>query len=113
MRITFRGHWDLRTVQDYKVALLQAGERMLASGCSQDRILALVDIRAGGAQSQDVIASYKSSLGGDNMAVRRVATLVSSALFKRQVERIAISNQRLFTDEAEGLAWLLSPDDRT
>lgn len=98
LRITFRGYWDLPAVQAYKAALLRAGRQLLAAGCSRSRMVALVDARAGGAQSQDVIASYKDNFGSEDMAVRRVATLVTSALFKRQVERVAIANHRLFTD---------------
>lgn len=110
MRTTRRGHRGLGTVQAYQAALPEGGARMLAAGCTQGRMVALVDARAGGAQSQDVIAAYKADLG-DEMATRRAATLVTSALFNRQVKRIGISNQQLFTDEAEALTRLLSPDN--
>jgi hypothetical protein len=110
LRITMREQWTIETVAAYKAALLPEVDRLLASGCARGNMVALVDARHGGAQSQDVIAEYQRQLGGSDLAPRRLATLVSSALFKRQIERIAIPNQRLFTDEDEALAWLLSPD---
>ena len=109
--VTMRGHWDVETVRAYKRDILVAVDRLRSAGCAADRIIALVDIRDGGAQSQEVIAAYKDDLSEPDLMPRRLATLVSSALFRRQVERIAIPNQRLFTDEAEALAWLMSPDD--
>ncbi|MEG3143124.1 hypothetical protein U1839_00535 [Sphingomonas sp. RT2P30] len=108
LRIVMRGHWDVAMVSQYKAALVEAVNAMIAAGCESGSLVALVDAREQGAQSQDVIADYKERLGGGDLAPRRLATLVSSALFKRQVERIAIGNQRLFTDEAEAIAWLLS-----
>ena len=111
LRITMRDHWTIETVAAYKTALLPVVDRLLASGCARGKMVALVDTRNGGAQSQDVIAEYQRQLGGSDLAPRRLATIVSSALVKRQVERIAIPNQQLFTDEDEALAWLLSPDE--
>ena len=111
LRITMRGHWTVDTVREYKDALIPTIERMLAAGCVRANMIALVDTREGGVQAQEVIAEYQKQLGESGLAPRRLATLVSSALFKRQVERIAILNQRLFTDEAEALAWLLAPDE--
>ena len=109
--VTMRGHWDVETVRAYKRDILAAVDQLRSAGCAADRIIALVDIRDGGAQSQDVIAAYKDDLSEPGLMPRRLATLVSSALFRLQVERIAIPNQRLFTDEAEAFTWLLSPDD--
>ena len=60
------------------------------------------------AQTQDAVNSFRERFGDNRLAPRRLATLVSSALFKRQAERIGMGNQRMFTDEAEALAWLLS-----
>lgn len=111
LRITMREQWTIETVAAYKAALLPEVERLLASGCARGKIVALVDARSLGAQSQEVIAGYQRQLGGGELAARRLATLVSSALFKRQVERISLPNQRFFTDEDEALTWLLSPDE--
>lgn len=110
IRIVMRGHWDVETVRGYKKAIVAAVERMRVQGCKPGEIVALVDLRDGGAQSQDVIAAYKDDLDEANLVPRRLATLVASALFKRQVERIAIPNQRFFVDESEALDWLLSAD---
>lgn len=108
LRIVMRGHWTLDTVDEYKRAMLAAAGKLVAAGCKPDDIIALCDTREHGPQSQDVVARFKQMLGGDGFAPRRLATVTSSALLKRQVERIAVANQRLFTDEAEALAWLLS-----
>lgn len=111
LRITMRGHWDVETVRRYKDAIGRAAAGLYDAGNAPGSLVALVDVRGGGAQSQEVIAYYQEELGGPyGPAPRRLATLVSSALFKRQVERIAIANQRLFTDEKEALDWLLSED---
>lgn len=109
LRITLRGLWQADDVHAYRAALAEVSATLRAAGCPRGETIVLVDARANGPQSQDVITSYRSTMGGQDMAVRRLATLVTSALFKRQVERIAISNQQLFTDEADALAWLLSP----
>lgn len=110
LRVTMREQWTAETVRAYKAALLPVIDTLITSGCPRGGMVALVDARTGGAHSQEVITEYQRQLGGGDLAPRRLATLVSSALFKRQVERIAIPNQRLFTDEEEALAWLLSPD---
>ena len=81
--VTMRGHWDVETVRAYKRDILAAVDRLRSAGCAADRIIALVDIRDGGAQSQDVIAAYKDDLAEPDLMPRRLATLVSSALFRR------------------------------
>ena len=111
LRVTMRGLWDVHTVEAYRRAALAAATNLIASGCDSGTILALVDAREAGAQQQDVVTAYRERMAGDDLAPRRLATIVSSALLKRQVERIAVPNQRLFTDEAEALAWLLDPAD--
>ena len=110
IRVVMRGYWTLGTIDAYEQALVAAGIAMRAAGCRREDFLALVDARDGGPQSQDVVSQYRDRLGREERLPRRLATLVSSALLKRQVDRIAIPNQRMFTDEAEALAWLLSPD---
>ena len=111
LRVTMRGLWSLETVEEYRRAALAAAARMTSSGCASGSILALVDARDGSAQQQDVIAAYRDRMSGGDLVPGRLATLVSSMLFKRQVERIGLPNQRLFTDEAEALDWLLTPSE--
>lgn len=112
LHITLRGHWDVEVVREYKRALLTVVDDMRAKGCKPGAFLALVDIRQGSAaQSQDVVAVYKNELARGELAPRKLATLVTGALFRRQVERIAMPNQRLFTEESDAMAWLLSPED--
>lgn len=110
LSVTMRGHWTLDTVEAYKKGVLSAVSGMLAAGCQRGEVLAFVDARDLSAQSQDAVADYKASMDRVGLLPKRLATLVSSVLFKRQVERIAIPNQRLFSDEAAALTWLTSPD---
>lgn len=110
LRITMRGHWTIDTVDQYKIAVTHVVSDMYRAGCSKGDILALVDVRSGGAQSQDVIAYYQGQMGSGGLTPKRLATLVTSMLFKMQVERIAIPNQRVFVDEDEALGWLMMPD---
>lgn len=109
IRVVIRGHWTVETVGRYKTALIAVLRSMSAAGCRPDELVALVDARDLGAQSQNAVALFQSELGGNAFAPCRLATLVTSALFRRQVERITAANQRLFTDEAEALAWLMEP----
>ena len=111
LRVNMRGHWTTDTIDAYKKAVLGSVAEMLAAGSRRGPLIALVDARDLSAQSQGAVADFKASMDRDGLVPRRLATLVSSALFKRQVERIAIPNQRLFADEAEALDWLLSDED--
>ena len=111
LRIALMGHWEVADVLRYKVALGEAVQRMRTQGCPPGSIAAMVDTREGGVQSQDVVAAWQKELGSATPAPRRLATIVSSALLKRQVDRIAIANQRLFDNEGEAMVWLLSSED--
>ncbi len=108
LRIALLGHWDVAAVSRYKAALGNALATMRAAGCARGSVSALVDIRAAGPQSQDVVAAWSHELDTAAFSPRRLATLVTSALLKRQVDRIAIPNQRLFDNEDEAMAWLMS-----
>jgi hypothetical protein len=100
----------IETGTAYKAALLPVIEKLITSGCPRSSMVALVDARTGGAKSQDVIAEHQRQFGTGDFGSRRLATLVSNSLFKRHFERIAIPNQRLFTDKDEATTWLLSPE---
>ena len=109
LRIALRGNWDVETIREYKEAVTGAVAALYEAGKKPGQLVALVDTREAGAQSQEVIAAYQKELGsGSGLAPRKLATLVSSHLLKRQVERIAMPNQRLFTEERDALTWLLS-----
>ncbi len=111
LRIALMGHWEVADVLTYKAALGEAVQGMRAQKCPPGSIAALVDTREGGVQSQDVVAAWQKELGSMTPAPRRLATIVSSALLRRQVDRIAIANQRLFDNEDEAMEWLLSSED--
>lgn len=108
LRVTLRGNWELQTVRDYKAALKGFLDEIYSDNRPRGNALVLVDTREGGAQSQEVIAYYQQELGGGSFTPRRLATVVTSVLFKRQIERIGAENQQLFTDERAALYWLLS-----
>ena len=110
LKIRMCGHWTSDVVDDYQKAVVSAVTGMLSAGSRRGGLLALVDARELSAQSQDVVADFKATMDRGGLVPRRLATLLSSALLKRQVERIAVPNQRLFSDEDEALAWLLSAD---
>lgn len=111
VRVTMRGLWTDAIVEAYDKAISATADRMAAAGCPRHELLALVDARAAGAQTGGLITAYRERFGVPTRQPRRLATLVSSALLKRQVERIAIPNQRIFDDEADAMAWLISPGD--
>ena len=111
LRIALMGHWEVADVLRYKAALGDAVQGMRTQGCPPGSIAAMVDTRLGGVQSQDVVAAWQKELGTVTPPPRRLATIVSSALLKRQVDRIAIANQRLFDNEDDAMAWLLSSED--
>ena len=107
VRVTLRGFWNAGTVDRYDRALHATGERMHAAGVRRTDLLALVDARALGAQSRELVDSYRERFDHPERRPRRLATLVSSALLRMQVQRIGMPNQRLFEDERAALAWLL------
>ncbi|WP_174284824.1 hypothetical protein [Sphingomonas bacterium] len=111
LTVSMRGHWTTETVNAYRKAVIAAVSGMLAAGTQRGDLLTLVDARDLNAQSQTVVADYKASMDRDGLVPRRLATLVSSALLKRQVDRIAIPNQRVFTEKTEAMAWLFAPAD--
>lgn len=106
MRITVRGFWETATLASYDTEVTKAAERMYAGGCRREEILVLFDARDASTQTQDLIASFKERFAAPDRQPRRIATLLSSALFKRQVERIAVPNQQIFDDETDALTWL-------
>ena len=108
LRITLRGFWDIATMDAYDAELRRVGGELTAAGHRREELIALVDARALSVQSQDLISTYKDRFGGAERHGRRVATLASSVLFKKQAERIAFPNQRIYMDEEEALAWLMS-----
>ncbi|WP_010219475.1 hypothetical protein [Sphingomonas sp. PAMC 26621] len=113
LHVTMRGHWMTETVDRYEQAVGVAAAGMLSAGCRRGSLIALVDARELNAQSQNVIVEFKARMHREGLLPRRLATVLSSTLFKRQVERIAIPNQRLFVDESDALSWLLSEEAET
>jgi hypothetical protein len=108
LRITLRGHWSSDTVASYKQALSVAVAQMVQRGCRRAELVALVDARGVGAQPLAVIEEYRKSFRSPDMQPCRLATTVSSSLFRLQIKRIAVPNQRIFTDETDATQWLLA-----
>ncbi len=106
MRFTVRGLWTIATVQRYQEAILNACDKMHRRGCISSEMLVLIDARALNAQPQNVVTAYDEMMADDRFTVRRVATIVSSALFKMQAERLARSSERTFKDDDSALEWL-------
>lgn len=93
----------------YDAKITRVASGMVASGCSLRDMVALTDVRDLSAQSQNLVAAYNKRFAAPERQPRRCATIVTSALFKRQVERIARPNQRIFGDEDEAMRWLFDP----
>ncbi|WP_242140917.1 hypothetical protein [Sphingomonas sp. TREG-RG-20F-R18-01] len=113
LHVTMRGHWMTETVDRYEQAVGVAVAGILSAGCQRGSLLALVDARELNAQSQNVVAEFKARMHHGGLLPRRLATVLSSTLFKRQVERIAIPNQCLFVGDSDALSWLLSEEAET
>lgn len=113
LHVTMRGHWMTEPVERYEQAVGVAVAGMLSAGCLRGNLLALVDARKLNTQSQNVIAEFKARMHREGLLPRCLATVLSSTLSKRPVERIAILNQRLFVDESDALSWLLSEEVET
>ena len=108
LHIVWSGYWDLAVVEAYKTALGRAIANIHARGTKSGEVVAMVDARKLGPQSQEVTEAYKKSFADPALKPRRLATLLSSALFKMQVQRLAVADQRIFEDEEEALAWLFA-----
>lgn len=113
LHVTMRSHWTIETVDRYEQSVIVAVSEMFSAGCRNGNFLALVDACDLSAQSQNVVAEFKARMHREGLLPRRLATVLSSTLFKRHVERIAIPNQRLFVEESEALSWLLSEEAET
>lgn len=111
--VTFRGHWTVATTDSYAAARKVALADMAARGCQSGDLLILLDRREQGPQGQDVVARLQDIAAENNRHARRIAVLVSSALHKRQIDRINSDGQaHLFDSEPEALAWLMGATDR-
>lgn len=110
LSIVLRGNWDHSTIEAYDLKLREASHAMTLAGCPRHEILALVDAREAVAQSQQVITSYKDRFGLPDRQPKRIATVLSSTLFKFQVRRISLPNQKIFEDKNAAIQWLLSED---
>ena len=111
IRVTMRGFWDEATVAAYDKEIQIAGAAtMAAARCARHELLALVDARELAPQSQELLAKFRDRFLAPERQPKRNATLVSSALLKRQAERIAPPNQRIFEGEREheAMEWLLA-----
>ena len=109
IKIVMRGFWDEATIAAYDKALRVAGAQLMTDArCAVGDLIALVDARDLGAQSQNLLTEFKSRFDPPERRPRRTATLVSSALLKRQVERISPDSQRVFGSEREAMEWLLA-----
>ena len=108
LRISIRGYWDETIVNAYDDKIREAGALMVSAGCPRNRILTLVDARGANVQSQELLEEYRKRFNQAYRQPERSATVVSSVLFKLQVERVALPNQRIFQDLDGALEWLLT-----
>lgn len=111
LEVALRGHWDTAMIADYKVAVVAAGGRLLASGCTLDAMRVRVDLRDYGVQSQDTVNAYLAKFADPRFQAGRLAIVVGSALLKLQMRRMDLPGQQLFGDPGQALAWLMAPGD--
>jgi hypothetical protein len=110
LRIKFHGHWDLDTVDEYIMAREMAFSAMAAEGCPVRELLVLIDCSEQSAQSQDVVTKLQSMAMENKQRPRRFAVVVTSALYRRQLGRIAVPGvAEVFTSPEEALDWLSQP----
>jgi hypothetical protein len=106
MRADLAGHWDMATIKSFDVAARQAIKR--TGGATGASALVLIDARASGVQSQNVVQRLQT-LAGD-IRTKKTAVLVPNTLSKLQAHRInPVGHQRVFASEDEALEWLFAP----
>ncbi|WP_010188665.1 hypothetical protein [Sphingomonas sp. PAMC 26605] len=111
--VTMRGQRTTETVDRYEQTVGVAVARLLSAGCRCGNLFVLADVRELNAQSQNVIADFKTRMHYEGLLPRRPLTQLSSTSFNRQLQRIAIPNQRLFVDESDAISWPLSEEAET
>lgn len=108
IRMTIRGYWDQPTLAAFTRAL-EAEEGRLRPEAGE--FAYLCDARALKIQSKDVGTLWTSFLTLRNPRGLRTAVVVSSALSRLQIERVAgTSNRRVFVELGEALDWLAAGD---
>ena len=106
LTVRLSGFWALKTIELYKRAIERSAHQLVTSGIRQSEINVLFDARDFPAQSQDVAAEYQRQFSGPDMAVGKVATLVTNTIFRLQAKRVGAKEQCVFESEEEALAWL-------
>jgi hypothetical protein len=104
LELILRGFWDVPTVARLGAALRSAKEALANAGFGGGAYVTLVDNSAFQVQGREVIEAL-SRLVIDERPPRRIAAVVTSALLRRQAQRVG-PDHSLFGTRAEALAWL-------
>lgn len=97
-----RGFWEASTVTRLADALQRA--RYALPGGGAGGYATLVDNSAFQVQGQEVVEAL-ARLAGAEIAAGKIATIVTSALLRRQAQRVGPAHG-LFETRAEALSWL-------
>lgn len=109
LRVTFTGHWTPQVVTAYEQDRRAVALNLAKQGFAANDVLLLVDARAQGPQSPEVVAGLARLMQDAALKPRRTAVLASSALRRRQADRIA-SNGQVFASEDDAVDWLMVED---
>jgi hypothetical protein len=102
LELVFRGFWDASTVTRLADTLQRARYALLGDGAGG--YVTLVDNSAFQVQGQGVVDALVR-LAGAEIAAGKIATVVTSALLRRQAQRVG-PDHGLFETRAEALRWL-------
>lgn len=102
---TLRGFWDMAMLDAFRAEVIRATDMMENAG---KRPLLLVDARAHGVQSKEVVEGLRAFASSAAGLKRRTAVLVDGALYRMQASRIRSADvHQVFADPHEARQWLL------
>jgi hypothetical protein len=105
---TLRGTWSTPTLVEFQNAMRDVIARCELTHTPPESLLALIDMRDYGVQSQEVASTMQAGVEHYQRLSRHIAVVVSgSALQRMQVRRVAPhSKHRFFTDYRCAVEWL-------
>ena len=107
LEIVLDGRWTPETVEAYRVARAEVMRVLQRAGVALADLRVFVDARSLSAQSLEAVAAFGSMVAPSDLQPGRSALVLTSALVKLQIKRIAMPGQRLFSDEQKARAWLV------
>lgn len=107
LRATLRDHWPVEEVARFERAIRDALSHLNRRSGSPARYALLIDARLHGVQSRDVVERLQAVSAAIMGEVACIAVIVTSALHKRQADRInPDSLHRVFDREDNATEWI-------